>query len=366
MFLCSFSSITPEMGRKRKSTMGGKTPPSKGRPCCKSVAVPSLVAVEAPEPVAASNAMVPHHQPKGGPGLLKQACSAVAVSAAKEKVVKLDLDVPMRVLNCDVCYGLLKAPIFQCSLLRHVACRSCSEFHGGKCRPCADLAASAVYVQSSYLDTLFGYIKEACPYKKYGCTSTIVIGDLAAAHRATCEFEPCWCTRCSFKGSPADLVSHFTLTHAWSAHKFTYGQDYIYNTDEMDSSFVYTDKMDSWMVRYELFLGEDGGVFLLVVDLAPFFQEFPFPLVTLVCVRNSAAAAAGPVYTYSVRADAPPAQRRKLKLEIKEVASCPDWRMERDCFALLPGMLREEKTSKSVLVRICVSKSESSSASCSS
>uniref|UniRef100_A0A8R7V1B4 SIAH-type domain-containing protein n=1 Tax=Triticum urartu TaxID=4572 RepID=A0A8R7V1B4_TRIUA len=202
------------MGRKRKSTVGGKTPPSKGRPCCKSVVAPSPVAVEAPEPAAASSTMVPHHHPKGGPGLLKQARSAVAVSAAKEKVVKLNLDVPMRVLNCDVCHGLLKAPIFQCSLLRHVACGSCSEFQGGSCRPCADLAASAVYVQSSYLDTLFGYIKEACPYKKYGCTSTIVVGNLAAAHRATCKFEPCWCTRCSFKGSSADLAREPLHAHA--------------------------------------------------------------------------------------------------------------------------------------------------------
>ncbi|XBH64962.1 hypothetical protein VPH35_118633 [Triticum aestivum] len=315
------------MGRKRKSTVGGKTPPSKGRPCRKSVAAPSPVVVEAPEPAAASNTMVPHHQPKGGPGLLNKARSAVAVSATDptEKVVKLDFDVPMRVLNCDVCDGLLKAPIFQFFL--NLCVWSCSECHDGKCRPCTDLAASA----------------EACPYKKYGCTSTLIVGDLAAAHRATCEFEPCWCTRCSFKGSPADLVSHFTLTHAWSAHKFTDGQDYIYNTDEMDSSFVYTDKMDSWMVRYELFLGEDGGVFLLVDSGIALL----LPLGRCTPTRS-------------------PAERRKLKPEIKEVASCPDWRMERDCFPLLPGMLREEQTSKIVLVRICVSKSESSSASCSS
>lgn len=363
MFLCSSSSIPPEMGRKRKSTSDGKTPPSKGRPCRKSVAAPSPVAVEAPEPAAASNAMVPHHQPKGGPGLLKQARSAGAVSAAKEKVVKLDFDVPMRVLNCDVCHGLLKAPIFQCSLLRHVACRSCSECHGGKCRPCADLAAPAVYDQSSYLDTLFGHIKlkEACPYKKNGCTSSIPVGDPAAAHAAACESESCWFRPCSFKGSPADLVRHLTGRHAMAAHKFTYGQDYIYDTDEMESSLVYADEMGSWMGCDALFVGEDGGVFEVMVDLRANFQEFPFPLVTLVCVRNSAAAAAGPVYTYSVAADAPPAERREMKSETKEVVSHSDWKLERDCFPLLPGMLRE---GKSVLVRICISKDESSGASC--
>ncbi|KAM3244365.1 hypothetical protein ACQJBY_055977 [Aegilops geniculata] len=338
------------MGRKRKSTSNGKTPPSKGRPCRKSVAAPSPVAVEVPEPPAASNMMVPHHPPKGGTELLKQARSAVAVSAAKEKVVKLDFDVPMRVLNCEVCHGLLKAPIFQCSLLRHIACRSCSECNGGKCLPCADLSAPAVYVRSSYLDTLFGHIKlkEACPYKKYGCTSS----------------KPCWFRTCPFKGSPADLVRHLTGRHAMAAHKFTYGQDYIYDTNEMESSLVYSDEMDSWMVRYELFVGEDGGVFKLIVDLSANWQEFPFPLVTLVCVRNSAAA--GLVYSYSVAAmDASPADRRNQKPEIKEVPGFSEWKLEHGCFPLLPGMLREEQTrKKSVLVRICISKDESSGASC--
>ncbi|XP_044952976.1 putative E3 ubiquitin-protein ligase SINA-like 6 [Hordeum vulgare subsp. vulgare] len=352
------------MGRKWKSTAHGKTPTSEGRPCRKSVAAPSPVAAEAPEPAAAFNAMEPHHQRKGGPGPLKQARSAGAVSLAKEKVVKLDFDVSMRVLNCDMCHGLLKAPIFQCSLLRHVACRSCSECHGGKCRPCADLATTAVYVQSSYLDTLFGHIKlkEAWPYKKYGCTSSIPVGEGDPA--AAWELESCWFRPCPFKGSPADLVRHLTGRHALAAHKFTYGQDYIYDSDEMDSSLVYADEMGSWTGCEELLVGEDGGVFHLMADLTADFEQFPFPFVALLCVRNSAAAAAaaGPVYSYSVAAvDAPPAERRKLKPEIKEVVVGPDWKMKRDCFRLFPAMLRE---GKSVLVRICISKAESSSGSC--
>ncbi|KAI4982506.1 hypothetical protein ZWY2020_022998 [Hordeum vulgare] len=237
-----------------------------------------------------------------------------------------------------------------------------SECHGGKCRPCADLATTAVYVQSSYLDTLFGHIKlkEAWPYKKYSCTSSIPVGEGDPA--AACELESCWFRPCPFKGSPADLVRHLTGRHALAAHKFTYGQDYIYDSDEMDSSLVYADEMGSWTGCEELLVGEDGGVFHLMADLTADFEQFPFPFVALLCVRNSAAAAAGPVYSYSVAAvDAPPAERRKLKPEIKEVVVGPDWKMKRDCFSLFPAMLRE---GKSVLVRICISKAESSSASC--
>ncbi|KAE8778303.1 e3 ubiquitin-protein ligase sina-like 10 [Hordeum vulgare] len=290
------------MGRKRKSTEHGKTPTSEGRPCRKSVAAPSPVAAEAPEPAAAFNAMEPHHQRRGGPGPLKQARSAGAVSLAKEK--------------------------------------------------------------SSYLDTLFGHIKlkEAWPYKKYSCTSSIPVGEGDPA--AACELESCWFRPCPFKGSPADLVRHLTGRHALAAHKFTYGQDYIYDSDEMDSSLVYADEMGSWTRCEELLVGEDGGVFHLMADLTADFEQFPFPFVALLCVRNSAAAAAaaGPVYSYSVAAvDAPPAERRKLKPEIKEVVVGPDWKMKRDCFSLFPAMLRE---GKSVLVRICISKAESSSASC--
>lgn len=227
--------------------------------------------------------------------------------------------------------------------MRHIACRSCNELHGGKCRPCADLAASAVYVQSSYLDTLFSYIKKACPYKKYCCTTSFDVDDPAyEAHEASCAFEPCSCRECSFKGSQADLVCHLRGRHAWVAHKLTYGQDYMYDLEEMDSSTLH----------HGLFIGEDGRVFYLIVDLATVFQEFPFPLVTLVCVRNRAAAATGQAYSYWVA-------------EIKEVASCPDWTLTTDhCFRVLPGMLRQEQTSTSVCFTFCVIKDESSSASC--
>ncbi|KAM3244367.1 hypothetical protein ACQJBY_055978 [Aegilops geniculata] len=330
------------MGGKRKNRAGRKTPSLKGRQSRKSVAAtaaaPSPVAIETPEPATSSVMVTP--SPVG----------TVAVSAAWEVKVNLDFDVPVMVLNCDVCHHLLKAPIFQCSLLRHVVCRSCSEVHGGKCRPCADMAASAVYVQSSYLDTLFGFIKTACVFEKYGCTSSAAFGYPAITHALSCAFLPRSCPKCSFKGTLGDLVRHLAEEygrheHDWTAQKITYGQEYLLNVVEQDPLGVYD---------YDFFVAEeDGGVFLLFSDLTEDFENSIFPSVTLVCVRNGAAAAAGPAYSYWVAAEAPSAVRRP---EINEVLSISDWDLERDCLPLLPGMRQR--------MRMCISKAEGSSASC--
>ncbi|XP_040257886.1 uncharacterized protein [Aegilops tauschii subsp. strangulata] len=352
------------MGGKRKNAVDGKTPLSKGRPGRKSVAAPSPAAVDAPA-LAASGAKV-------------LAGGAVAVAGPEGEVVKLlDSDVPKAVLRCDECHGPLKPPVYQvsrtnnpksasrtphttrkfyfclsawhrpqCSRMHHVACGDC----GGECRPCAGLAASAVvYVQNAYLDTLFGYTKVACPYKKHGCASSVAYRD-AAAHAAACACAPCSCPECLFEGSPADLVRHLTEEsgrHAWGARKITYGTDHRYVFDELDSEEICEEL---------LVAEEDDGVFLLHIHRVELYHH-----VALACVRNKAAA--GPVYSSSVAVEGPPAKGLVVKLETKVVASCPvptelvydDY----EALPVLPRMLHERDESRELHVRVCISKTQS-------
>ncbi|KAM3244368.1 hypothetical protein ACQJBY_055979 [Aegilops geniculata] len=324
------------MGGKRKSTADGKTPLSKVRSDSKSVAKPSPAVVDAPV-LAASSAEV-------------LAGGAVAVAGAEEgEVVKLlDSDVPKTVLRCDKCHGPLKPPVYQCSRMLHVACGDCGGGGGGECRPCANLSASAVYVQNAYLDTLFGYTKVACPYKKYGCASSVAYRD-SAAHAAACACAPCSCEQCLFQGSPADLVHHFTEEsgrHAWTAHKITYGKDHRYVFDALDS--------DEDAQRRLLVAEDDDGVFLL--DICYHDKDFHF--VALACVKTEAGA--GTVYSSSVAVEGPPGIT--VKMEQKVVPSCPVpavWQYNYyEALTVHPEMLHGEQIKK-LHICVCISKTES-------
>ncbi|KAM0874697.1 hypothetical protein ACQ4PT_037251 [Festuca glaucescens] len=291
------------MRGKRKNTADGKTPPSKGRPGRKPKAAPTPtlypVPVEAP-PV--STAMVTYHQPEDGGRLLELARGALAVSAAGDEVVRLhDSDVPKTVLRCDVCHGSLKPPVSQCSLMRHIACSDCG---AGECRHCADLAKTAVYVQSSYLDTLFSHLKVPCPYSKYGCASSVVYGEVAA-HAAACA-----CPECSFEGSQAEPMRHLTDKagrHGWSATNIMYGTDvsFVINLKDQDGGAAF------------LFVAEeDGSVFLLALGEG---TEGAYAAYLVVCVRSNAST--WPVYSSSVALVGPRAEKR-LELNNTVVASC--------------------------------------------
>ncbi|XP_037417494.1 E3 ubiquitin-protein ligase SINA-like 4 [Triticum dicoccoides] len=327
------------MGGKRKDTVDGKTPLLKGRPGRKSVPAPSPAAVDAPA-LAAS-------------GVKVLAGGAVAVAGAEGEVVKLlDSDVPKTDLRCDECHGPLKPPVYQCSRMHPVACGDCGGGGGGgggECCPCAGLAASAVYVQNAYLDTLFGYTKVACPYRKHGCASSVAYRD-AAVHAAACACAPCSCPECLLEGSPADLVRHLTEEsgrHAWGARKITYGTAHQYVFDELDSEEICEEL---------LVAEEDDGVFLLHIHRVELYHH-----VALACVRNKAAA--GPVYSSSVAVEGPPAKGLVVKLETKVVASCPaptelvydDY----EALPVLPRMLHERDESRELHVRVCVSKTQS-------
>lgn len=251
----------------------------------------------------------------------------------------------------------------------HVACSDCvggggddgggdnnddgssSDSSDYKCSSCTDLVASAVYVQSSYLDTLYSNTKLACPYKKYGCASSFAFRD-AAAHAAACVYAPCVCPECSFEGSPADLVRHLTEEsgrHAWTVHKITYGKEHRYVFDELNL-----------MENCQIFLvaEEDDGVFLLEMDRVGLSHY-----VALSCVRDKAAA--GPVYSSSVAVEGPPAKGLKVKVERKVLASClTPAKLKYENYELLPvhpELLHGEQTKK---IHLCVriSKTQSISA----
>jgi E3 ubiquitin-protein ligase SIAH1 len=210
------------------------------------------------------------------------------------------------------------------------------------------LGDAAVYVQSSYLDTLFGYVKMPCPYNKYGCASSVAYRDVAA-HAAACACAPCRCpcADCSFEGSPAELLSHLTDKaggHGAATTNITYGQDYCV-------VFGRSKHFPGKQLVYPMVAEDDGSVFLLAVD------GWSTPRATVVCVRG---ASAGPVYTSSLTVEGPPAEGRSLTLRNKVVRSSPlgfdvEAEPDCDCVSVYPEMLHGEKDKK-IHLRICIGK----------
>ncbi|XBH64960.1 hypothetical protein VPH35_118631 [Triticum aestivum] len=326
------------MGDKRKNTADGATKPAKGRPGLKSVTASCPVALEARPPAPSPVAV-----------------ETLAAASEGGAMTLLESDVPKTELYCDECHYPLKPPVYQCSRMRHVACGDCVSGGGDddeyECTSCTDLAASVGYVQSTYLDTLLSNTKVACPYKKYGCASSLAFSD-TAAHAAACSFGPCLCAKCFFEGTPADLLRHLTEEsgrHAWAAHKITYGKGHQYAIDAPKSYTVHLEF---------LVAEEDGGVFVLLV-----YGNEDTNFTGLACVRNNAGA--GPVYSSSLAVEGP---GLKVKLEKKVMKSCSDpvqyhKEVVRDYFIRVqPAMLHKGDETSQLHVRVCISKTQGLSA----
>ncbi|KAM3224434.1 hypothetical protein ACQJBY_057669 [Aegilops geniculata] len=304
------------MGGKRKSTGDVKTPPTVGRrpgrprkntppeairrPGRPRKSEPGVEVPLARSPASAQTLASPRseREEEANGGLLELARGAAAIAAAEEE----EEQVRMR---CDLCHGPLRPPIYQCTRVQHVACRDCG---AGECRPCGGDPA-AVFVHNAQLDALFGYIRVPCPFRKFGCATSVAYRDLAA-HETACAWAPCACAECGYKGPPSGLLRHLTELsgrHAWTAHRITYGMDHQFAVPVPESS-------DQQCEDRGLLIAEDGAVFLVAVGSAGGVRR-----VTVVCVRGNVGT--GPVYSSSVEV-AGPDEARRLKLEKKVAASC--------------------------------------------
>uniref|UniRef100_A0ACD5Z5H8 Uncharacterized protein n=1 Tax=Avena sativa TaxID=4498 RepID=A0ACD5Z5H8_AVESA len=159
----------------------------------------------------------------------------------------------------------------------------------GQRRSSADLAEEAVDVVSRHL----GYFKVPCPYKEYGCASSVV------SRAAACAHAPCACPECAFLGSPAQLVRHLTDPAGphqhWTATKLTYGKEFRFVVNMLEEP-----RQDKYLLVAE----EDRAVFLLALGVGDHGQDPRSGRAAVVCVRGNADA--GPVYGCSLVVDCLP------------------------------------------------------------
>ncbi|XP_066313968.1 E3 ubiquitin-protein ligase SINA-like 5 [Miscanthus floridulus] len=218
----------------------------------------------------------------------------VAVNGAAA-AVEITVRIAKARLHCPVCTLPLKPPIFHCAF-GHLACGAChlqlTGSGAGRCYVCGD---GGGYARGTAMEDIVKSAKVLCPHDAYGCRSYVTYYE-ADEHQRARPHAPCLCSEpgCGFAGTPAALRDHLSAAHSWPVDGIRYGAKLQLRVPESDPA-------QHWRL---LAAGDDEGgeVFFLAVGA---IRDRPFRVVSLVCARPGAAAAAGPRYACTIRAAQP-------------------------------------------------------------
>ncbi|CAM0874111.1 unnamed protein product [Alopecurus aequalis] len=199
-----------------------------------------------------------------------EAASTQRDDSSKFIVVSVERD---RWFHCTACSDPFRLPVYKCDAAGHKVCCTCrgndNPGASNHCRACNGAAASFTLCSDDYQE-LVGAPRMACPYKAYGCRRQVSYL-LVDEHRRACPDKPCSCFEQSsccdggFLGSPRTLHDHLAgPLHSWPTSMVEYGKTHTLSVTE----------------RRRL-------------------------LVSLMCLRSSAAAAAGPHYKVRLWTHAP-------------------------------------------------------------
>ncbi|KAI5004213.1 hypothetical protein ZWY2020_031465 [Hordeum vulgare] len=173
----------------------------------------------------------------------------------------------MEVFHCMACHLPLRPPIYQCSV-GHFICCSCHDKLPAEERKCSSCSTPTPISQRCYgMERVVDGILLPC---KHGCKNKIAYHHKAEHERNQCRNRPYLCpiSGCSFSGTSAQLLGHFTAGHKWKTERFVYSVPFDLQVQP----------------GYRLLRGEDGRVFLL--NMAP--PESLGHAVSLVSVKPNA------------------------------------------------------------------------------
>ncbi|CAD6341089.1 unnamed protein product [Miscanthus lutarioriparius] len=195
---------------------------------------------------------------------------------------RINVSLQPQLLHCAAtdCYRPLKPPVFKC-VAGHRLCNNCrGDGRAGHCRKCG---RDTYFVHCGPdLDVYIGGFRVACPFRDYGCDSSVTYHE-SDAHRDACAL-------CPFKASPPVLHDHLAADHAWPLHAVpSYGK--------LLHLYVAVSEPPHRLLVVE---GDERRLFVLSVRA----RGKDIWAVSLACVRASAKAE--PRYTYTLWAEAPP------------------------------------------------------------
>ncbi|KAF5742772.1 E3 ubiquitin-protein ligase SINA-like 7 [Tripterygium wilfordii] len=161
------------------------------------------------------------------------------------------------VLDCDICYEPLAAPIFQCKN-GHIACSKCCQRLQNICPSCR-LRISSIRCRA--IEKIMESIRVSCQNNAYGCNETSMLYKLKHHHETTCVYAPCSCpfANCDYQSSVKQLPLHFDEKHP----------------NDLRYSFEYYDKFSINLTQNVqcIVLEEDkeGDLFAITKDTSQFF-----------------------------------------------------------------------------------------------
>jgi E3 ubiquitin-protein ligase SIAH1 len=191
--------------------------------------------------------------------------------------------------------------LWQCEA-GHSACSACHALLPKECYACGRAGA---YRRNTTLEDVVGWYRVPCPNEAYGCRACVTYHE-AGAHQVECPCAPCRCSEpgCAFVGSPPMLLDHLAAApHSWPVDTIRYGVNRIFS-------------LPATLPR-RLLVAEDGIVFLV----SSCAMGASHRGASVVCVRASAAAAAGQKYKCSMIA---PGRAEDALVQMMEVPSCSE------------------------------------------
>ncbi|KAG0536814.1 hypothetical protein BDA96_03G095300 [Sorghum bicolor] len=272
---------------------------------------------------------------------------------------RINISVDVQLLHCAVpeCRRPLKPPVVKCET-RHLLCGACHD--GGHCRKC-DRATAFAHCGPE-LDLVIGDARVPCPFKSYGCGASIVY-HATAAHQDACAYAPCHCAvpGCPFTATLPRLRDHLAVDYAWPLDTLpAYGKALPLRVPSRSRRR----RRSRSRSRLLVVDGDERSLFALTVRPCGGAASCA---VSVSCVRTSAAAEAGPRFTYVLWARSPAAApgsgmapgsaSRHLMMEA-DVASCavPGGAAVEEGMALYvpPPMLSGPPNSKEMHLRVSI------------
>eukprot|EP01116_Phalansterium_solitarium_P014198 TRINITY_DN31753_c0_g1_i1.p1 TRINITY_DN31753_c0_g1~~TRINITY_DN31753_c0_g1_i1.p1 ORF type:complete len:268 (-),score=43.13 TRINITY_DN31753_c0_g1_i1:621-1424(-) len=144
-------------------------------------------------------------------------------------------------LECPVCFELMKPPIFQCNS-GHLICNSCAT----KLKKCPSCRIPLNGVRNRALEKIAETIEYSCMHSTFGCGHVATCAEISS-HESACSFRPLPCLlggNCRWLGALNDFKEHATASHGFTLHKKdatkeSFGLDVRIPIAELDKSPSY-------------------------------------------------------------------------------------------------------------------------------
>ncbi|KAK3160200.1 hypothetical protein QOZ80_1BG0056520 [Eleusine coracana subsp. coracana] len=126
---------------------------------------------------------------------------------------KITVAIDAELLECCVCCGPLKSPLFQCTR-GHVSCSECCTAGADMDYECLMCREPETATRCRAMERVLDGLSVPCAFRDHGCTETVPYAE-KQTHEATCAYLPCHCPipGCDGYSGGQSLRHHVVVYH---------------------------------------------------------------------------------------------------------------------------------------------------------